>query len=438
MKKLLAIILATAALGFTSCDDDEVDPITEPVIEPTETETITVSGLLESDVTWTNDNIYQLSGRVIVTDGATLTIEPGTIIKGAEGNGATASVLIVARGAKIEAKGTAAEPIIFTSVLDEVTIGGEYVGNLSKISNELWGGLIILGKANVSAKSGDTEASIEGLPANEAYGKYGAATAADFEDNDNSGTLSYVSIRHGGITIGEGNEINGLTLGGVGSGTSINNIEIYSTLDDGVEFFGGSVSVTNVLVYWQGDDAIDIDQNYNGTVSNFVIAHGDGVGTDEALEIDGPESTRNDGMFTLINGTIMHDGSESGSGADLKSDAQGTLTNLVFKGFVDGEALIKVEGEYSSECEVRSKGMGTYGDALDHLLEGTLVIIDTNADGVKLYSKKDENKEAICGDISAADTEAAAAKFSSDTAAAGADTSVFGWTVAVKSGDLVL
>ena len=135
--------------------------------------------------------------------------------------------------------------------------------------------------------------------------------------------MAYISIRHGGALIGAGNEINGLTLGGVGSGTSISNIEVVANLDDGVEFFGGTVNATNILVGWQGDDGIDIDMNYAGMVSNFVVINGSN--SDEALEIDGPEGTTyTDGMFTLKNG-IATDYLGGNSNGDFKSKAQGTI-----------------------------------------------------------------------------------------------------------------
>lgn len=401
-------------------------------------ETVVVSGTIDADATWTKDKIYELAGRVIVTAG-TLTIEEGTIIKGREGTGSLASALIIARGAKIMAEGTADEPIIFTSELDEITVGGAYVGNLKKEDNEKWGGLILLGKANVSAKAG-SEAAIEGIPADEGFGKYGAATYAEQVDNDNSGVLRYVSIRHGGSLIGDGNEINGLTLGGVGSGTTIENIEVFATLDDGIEFFGGSVDVKNAMVYWQGDDGIDIDQNYDGTVDNFLVYHGDGVGTDEGLEIDGPEDgTLSDGKFTLKNGTVVSDGVD-GEAADLKSDAQGTLENIVFTGYATGDGVLKFEGEYSAACEARTDALGTFGDALDNLIMTTpvFVITDSKAEGVEAYSKVDDDKNPICANLPAADQSAAEAKFTSDDTATGADKSSFGWTAAVKSGNVTL
>lgn len=434
--------LVVFRFSATDVNDNTVTSSTTIAVgEAEQVETEVVSGFISENTTWTKDKIYELAGRVIVTAG-TLTIEEGTIVKGRTGTGSSASALVIARGAKIEAVGTETEPIIFTSVLDEITVGGEYVGNLKREDNEKWGGLMIMGYANVSAKEGDTETAIEGLPADEVYGKYGAATAADFVDNDNSGTLKYVSIRHGGAVIGAGNEINGLTLGGVGSGTTIDNIEIFATLDDGIEFFGGSVNVTNALVYWQGDDGIDIDQNYDGTVDNFLVYHGSGVGTDEGLEIDGPEGTLKDGVFTLKNGSLIMDGADAAaSAADIKSDAQGIYNNVVFSGYTTGKGILKFEAEYSAgDCSVRSGAgdVGTFGDALDHLLDGTTTFTSCTAEGVSVYSKKDDNDDALCSSVPAADQTAAEGKFTSSTSATGGDKAGFGWTAAVKSGNVTL
>jgi len=171
---------------------------------------------------------------------------------------------------------------------------------LDETFNNLWGGLIILGNAPISAKSGDTEAQIEGIPADEEFGKYGG-----MDPEDNSGIIKYVSVRHGGTLIGDNNEINGITFGGVGNGTTVEYIEVVANLDDGVEFFGGTVNVKNVIVANGEDDGLDIDQNYSGTIENaFVIQSGATAG-DNALEIDGPEGTTyTDGLFTIKNVTL--------------------------------------------------------------------------------------------------------------------------------------
>ncbi len=287
----------------------------------------TKTGILSEDEIWDANRIYYLQGRVVVPSGVTLTIEAGAIIKGNEGTETNASALVVAKGGRIIANGTATNPIIFTSALDNIEIGQKVGTNLTKTDNEKWGGVVILGNAPISAENGDVSANIEGIPANLGYGVYGGAVS-----NDDSGILNYVSIRHGGITIGEGNELNGLTLGGVGTGTTISNIEIYATLDDGIECFGGTVNISNALVFYQGDDGLDIDMNYSGTIDGFAVIHGDGIGTDEGLEIDGPEGITNvNGQFIIKNGICKYvDAAGSGSAGDFKSKAQGTVENVTF------------------------------------------------------------------------------------------------------------
>ena len=152
------------------------------------------------------------------------------------------------------AMGTEEAPIIMTSIADNIQPGDINSPNLTVDDNGLWGGLIVLGNAPVSTNAGD-EGRIEGIPADIPEGLYGGNSPMD-----NSGVIRYVSVRHGGTLIGEGNEINGITFGGVGAGTTVENMEVVANVDDGIEFFGGTVNVSNLLVWAQGDDAIDIDQ----------------------------------------------------------------------------------------------------------------------------------------------------------------------------------
>jgi len=293
--KVTAAILAALTISFASCDDEDDNGSTNNNDENV------ISANITENTTWETGKVYTLSTRVAVINGATLTIEPGVIVKGEAGTGANATALIISRGSKIMAEGTANDPIIFTSTADAIQPGDVASPNLASDLDGLWGGLIILGNAHISPKGGATEASIEGIPADDENGKYGGT-----DDADNSGTISYISIRHGGSNIGEGNEINGLTLGGVGTGTTIQNIEIIANQDDGVELFGGTVNITNVLVWNNGDDAIDTDQAWNGTISNGIIINPG----DEAFELDGPEATYVNGNFTIEKFTVSAGGAE--------------------------------------------------------------------------------------------------------------------------------
>ncbi len=339
MKKLTSgALYVLIALFIVSCGSDDSFVVLPDPDGGSETE-IVHSGILASDETWSSDEMHILGDKVVVNAGVTLTIEPGTIIKGVEGEGSLASALIVARGGRLIAEGTSSNPIIFTSILDDIELGEMSGSNLSETDNGLWGGLIILGNAPISADA--SEVQIEGIPADETYGLYGGN-----DNNDNSGIIRYVSVRHGGTLIGEGNEINGITLGGVGSGTIIEYIEVAGNKDDGVEWFGGTVNVSNVLVWAADDDAIDIDQAYSGTINNaLVIAFS---GTDHALEIDGPEGST-DGSFTLSNATLMGVDDEI---ADFRDGALGTLTNVYVTGFVSPSADLDSNNEADGEGDV--------------------------------------------------------------------------------------
>ncbi len=288
--------------------------------EPT---TVRVTSNITANTTWTTGKTYILGGRIVVTSGAKLTIQPGVVVKGEVGTGANATALIIARGAQIDAQGTATQPIIFTSVADEIAPGQVVSPNLEPTLEGLWGGLLILGRARGSFAGDVTEIQIEGIPASDTNGLYGGTN-----DADNSGIIKYISIRHGGANIGEGNEINGLTLGGVGSGTVIENVEVVANQDDGIEWFGGTVSVKNALIWNSGDDAVDTDQAWAGTLDNFIVICG--INTDHALEIDGPEGAYN-AAHTVKNGSVK--GHPSSEFADFRAGARGTFENLYFFNF---------------------------------------------------------------------------------------------------------
>lgn len=343
MKKRLVSIVMVAAVGTLAimssckkegCSDPAATNYDEKVKEKNDdgsciypyeaVDTVYVSENVTANTTWESGKTYILQSRIAVTGGATLTIEPGTVVKGEAGSGANATALIIARGSKIMAEGTASSPIIFTSTADQLVPGQIESPNLSNDLDGLWGGLIVLGNAQISA---DAEAvQIEGIPVSDPNGLYGGTDNAD-----NSGVISYVSIRHGGANIGEGNEINGLTLGGVGTGTQIDHIEVVANQDDGIEIFGGSVNVSDVLVINNGDDAIDTDQNWIGTLSNFIVINPG----DEAMELDGPEGATLPGNFTLTNGSVYMDGGDGMVDNDDNTNVD--MSNVYFFGLSAGQ-----------------------------------------------------------------------------------------------------
>ncbi|HNE28164.1 MAG TPA: hypothetical protein PLW66_03305, partial [Saprospiraceae bacterium] len=211
-----------------------------------------VTGDITTNTTWTKNNTYLLSGFVYVTNGAVLTIEPGTVIKGDK---ATKGSLIVTRGAKLIADGTPNEPIVFTS-------------NEASPSYGDWGGIILLGYAptnqvyNGTPGLGVIEGGIDAVK-----GLYGGGDQAGGAiANDNSGVLRYVRIEYPGIAFQPNNEINGLTLGAVGSGTTIDYVQVAYSGDDSFEWFGGTVNCKHLVAYRGLDDDFDTDNGYSGNI----------------------------------------------------------------------------------------------------------------------------------------------------------------------------
>jgi hypothetical protein len=421
MKKLTFAILGLLSITLTGCFKDDDTPI---VIEETtiyqnsggngETCDIVVKvGTLTSDETWVNDEIYVLDRKVVVPDGVILTIQPGTIIKGRAGQGALSSALVVAQGGTIIAQGTAQQPIIFTSEADNISCGETAGTNLDETNRGLWGGLMIMGKAPGSF-SGDVESvQIEGIPADETYGLYGGT-----DPDDNSGVLSYISIRHGGTNIGDGNEINGLTLGAVGRSTTINNIEVVANVDDGIEFFGGNVDATNLLIWAQGDDALDVDQAYSGTIDNAVIILGDN--SDHGFEIDGPEGSLT-GEYTIQNVTMKGNlVTANGEYADYRSRAMGANNNIYAFGFKDSS---DVELDNDAVAENYNNGILTFSNWEIVLPSGV-----TNVSDIFVNAAEATTPTPGFG------SEATAVTAGSQTV--GANTSVLNWTYASELGAL--
>lgn len=296
--------------------------------------------------TWTKGNTYILNGRVFVENGETLTIEAGTVIKARPGTGENASALIIARGGKIMANGTAAEPIVFTSTADNLN------GNLGKDDRGLWGGVIILGNARLNTASG--QANIEGIPTTESRGIYGGT-----EDADNSGTFRYVSIRHGGSVIGANNEINGLTLGGVGSGTTVEYVEVFANADDGFEWFGGTVNCKYLVSAYNDDDGFDWDEGFRGKLQFLFHLQDSAVGN-QAFEMDGgttPEDGTPYAIPTIYNVTSIGSGASSANslshGPLFRDNTGGHFRNSIFHDFRGYAARVETESAQAQDSAKR-------------------------------------------------------------------------------------
>ncbi|MEM0938560.1 MAG: hypothetical protein AAGI25_02075 [Bacteroidota bacterium] len=352
-----------------------------------------VVGEITNSVTWDAANVYVITGRLIVGNGGTLNIPAGTVIKGETGSGVNAKAIIVAVGGTLNVKGTATAPVIMTSISDALSpsdvAGGDFVGSLAPDVNGLWGGLIVLGDATISASA--TQVQIEGIPTSVTQGLYGGS-----DDDDNSGSISYLSLRHGGSNIGAGNEINGITFGGVGSGTTVNWVEVVANQDDGIEWFGGNVNVTNALIWNSGDDSMDTDQDWQGTCDGFIIVTPAG----SAFELDGPEGpdARNNGVHTFTNGTVFA-GTSIDNLVDWDSPDDGgkggtnaALTNIYFFGidagfYTDGSAIASFRGDgngISESWEITLTGSDTPTSVLgaDAAAITSTVTLNANTVGV--------------------------------------------------------
>ncbi|MBL6643786.1 MAG: hypothetical protein ISP64_04105 [Flavobacteriaceae bacterium] len=381
------------------------------------------SGFITSDETWSNTSIHVLDNKVIVTDGNTLTIEAGTVIKAANNAQPNTAALIVARGADIYALGSATHPIIMTSSDDDVQIGGTYSSgspNLTASDNGLWGGLVVLGKARISPSSNAQVAIAEGIEASNAWAEFGGT-----DDADNSGVIEYVTIKHAGAALTSDNELNQLTLCGVGNGTTIQNIEVYAGSDDGMEFFGGTVGVTNFLAYHVSDDSVDTDFAFSGSVDNAVIIQHPTLSSDHAMELSGRLGTYEAAnAYTFSDFTIVA-GGITDNVFKLKDNLKATFSGFWVKGLnADNQSKIKVE---LADWTENADGDVTASDI--YISPGT----STGVNEAYILGDLDETTAVKASELTGSFTILAD---ETKPANGGADTSVFGWTFAASQNAL--
>ena len=300
---------------------------------------------INGNVTWSNDFTYVLDKFVFVEDGEVLNIQPGTVVKANADTGANSSALFVTRGGKIMADGTPDNPIVFTSVLD-ATEGatGIDLGETTldpAVDSGKWGGITILGRAVLNSAGDGT-----GNAASPIYDVYEGQPDTLFngvnvfrfggnDDNDNSGVLRFVSIRYTGVQLAADKELNGLTMGGVGSGTVIENVEVYGGTDDGFEWWGGTVNGRYLVASYIQDDMFDCDQGYRG-VNQFVFGYAFS-GTDKAMELDGEVQTVDGSTpvarYAFWNATMLGAG---GKAVKLRDHSAARIHNSIFTGFSTG------------------------------------------------------------------------------------------------------
>ena len=356
------------------------------------------------DYFWTADKEYLLDGLVYLEEVGKLNIEEGTIVKfkSQPTTGDNTSALIITRDAQIFAEGTATDPIIFTSDLDDGNPGA-----LDEKDNSLWGGLILLGKSRVSV-DGSPEGQIEGIDATEPRGRFGGTN-----DQDNSGIMRYVSIRHTGAELAPGDELQGLTLGAVGAGTTIEYVEIFASSDDGIEFFGGHVSLYHIVVAWAEDDSFDWDIGWRGAAQYWFAVQRDDVANhggewDGAIPDGSPDPYYSKPLLynaTFIGSGVGAENAKNSPAIIMRDATAGTLANSIIVDFTDKG--IEVE-DLANE-----KGIDSYKRMQDGELKllnnmwwvGGNTAIDTSSVGI-LQPTVDDNSDPVgddpdCSDLAA-------------------------------------
>ncbi len=315
--------LLALATGFNSCSSDDngdveviINPDSDPIADPV-TDGNEIGGTLSADLVLEANEEYVLTEALIVPEGITLTINPGVVVRANTGSDV---FVAVAQGGTINAEGTSSNPIVFTSN-DATPNPGD------------WGGLIILGRAPINSVAGGDATStseIGGLP-------YGGSIA-----DDNSGIIRYLRIEFSGGSASASSENNGFSFYGVGNGTTIEFIQAFEGLDDGVEFFGGTVNASNISVVGAQDDSVDWTEGFTGTLTDVYIEHRQAH--DKGIEADGFNTdignNANPVFFsapTINNLTIVGLGSTNENEAvRLRAGTRALFTNVLIEGFEEG------------------------------------------------------------------------------------------------------
>jgi hypothetical protein len=359
MKRITYFLsLAFFGLLLGSCQEDEIiTTVTPNENENNEEKTVLVNEDITENRTWTPDKIYVVQDFIRVKSNADLTIEAGTIVKLEQDQG-----IIVEKGGKLFAQGTAEEPIIFTSVADSIQAGEIISPNLTADRKGLWTGIFILGDAPVSLFDDAPSAKYFSLPDEELH-QYGGNNP-----NDNSGILSYVSIRHAGAELVEEETPSGLNLGGVGEATQIDHIEVFACSDDAINMNGGSVNVQDILVSHFCDDGIDVDQGWSGSLVNGIV-NGNGD-FDVLIELDGGEGTLNP-SFTISDVSARGIGSDNDM-IEFRSRVKGQIeTSYFFNINADSRIALRREAEAQNwlQSEINITGMEILNPGINNVVD---------------------------------------------------------------------
>ncbi|WP_290698952.1 multidrug transporter [Lacinutrix sp.] len=340
MKRNLLFGLTIASMLFTACSTDDTADVILNINNAGNTGSTgtTISGTFTSNLTLEAGTDYTLNGSLIMASGTTLTIPAGTTIKAlAQGSDV---YIAISQGAKINALGTAANPIVLTS-------------NASNPEAGDWGGLIVLGRAPINSVSGSSTSTSEiaSLP-------YGGTDAGD-----DSGSISYMRIEYSGGSADGQSENNGFSFYAVGNGTLVEYIQAFEGKDDGIEFFGGTVNVDFVSVVNAQDDSIDWTEGYTGIITNAYVKHG--TDHDKGIEADGFNTdigNNSSPVFwskpTVNNLTIIGNGSSTGNEAiRLRAGTQGIFNNISIQGFAEGFDLDGDQGDSPTGAGVLSNNL---------------------------------------------------------------------------------
>lgn len=361
MKKNIILLACFTALIISGCRKIEMDGDGDDNPNPNPGgggETITLKGRINTDMTLTKNNNYILSDKVYIVDNKTLTIEAGTVIKGAY-SGSEVAVLVITRGAKIVANGTASEPIVFTSSSPSPRSGD-------------WGGIVICGKASInttSTEGGQGTLVVEG-GINNANNDALAGGGTSPDDNDSSGVLKYVRIEYAGYAFQPDKEVNSLTMAAVGRKTLIDNVQVSYAKDDGFEWFGGTVNCKHLISYKTQDDDFDTDNGFSGSVQYGLIVRDSliaDVSKSESFESDNNSTgqavlPQTRAVFSNISSfgpvaTPNNNGSSNylGSAVQIRRNSSISIFNSAFVGWKSGIEISNKDGEPTS-ANITDKG----------------------------------------------------------------------------------
>jgi hypothetical protein len=373
MKKLLTIMIA---LGLFSCDRDlggGEGPVNVPA-------TTTLTGNINTTTTLTSDKVWTLKGYVYVTDGAKLIIQPGTTIVS---DVAEKGALCIERGSQIIAEGTQSKPIVFTSGRPE---GQRSPGD--------WGGIVILGRAKTNRSSEPTIEGGIGRP-------YGGTN-----DSDNSGVMRFVRIEYAGIAAMPNSEINALTLGGVGNGTILENIQTIYANDDAFEFFGGTVNGKNLYAFATADDDFDFDFGYTGMITNGVAKRdpqfvdsgdaGNGVECDNDGTGSAAQPYTHPKLFNmiLVGPNVSTALANHNLGLRFRRSTQFTMKNSVVWGWMKGG--LSLESNETAQfvkdgvSVFENNSVGTFNPTLNFISRATTIL---TSEQLKTLALSKSNKE---------------------------------------------